>query len=85
KKYFNPIEPAGGIWIRPPWKKLPVGTSGLEIIIDPQMAFGTGHHETTALMIRLMKEITFKGQNVLDVGTGSGILAIIASRFGAES
>ncbi len=85
KKYFKPIEPASGIWIRPPWEELPKDTKGIEIIIDPQMAFGTGHHETTALMIKLMKEISFRGVTVLDIGTGSGILAILASKLDAGS
>lgn len=85
RKYFHPIEPASQVWIRPPWEKLPPGAKGIEIIIDPQMAFGTGHHETTALMIRLMKEISFHRATVLDVGTGSGILAILSSKLGAES
>jgi ribosomal protein L11 methylase PrmA len=44
KKYFKPIEPVDGIWIRPPWEKLPAEADGIEIIIDPQMAFGTGNH-----------------------------------------
>lgn len=85
KKYFKPIEPADGIWIRPPWEKLPAGAEGIEIIINPQMGFGTGHHETTALMIKLMKEISFTGKSVLDIGTGSGILAILAGKLGAEN
>lgn len=85
KKYFKPIEPAREVWIRPPWEALPPGARGVEIIIDPQMAFGTGHHETTALMIKLMKEVSFDGATILDVGTGSGILAILARKLGAES
>jgi len=84
KKYFKPIEPVGGIWIRPPWEKLPIGADGIDIIINPQMGFGTGHHETTALMIKLMKESSFIGRSALDIGTGSGILAILASKLGAE-
>lgn len=85
RKYFQPIEPAKDVWIRPPWETLPPGANGMEIIIDPQMAFGTGHHETTALMIRLMKEISFHNASVLDVGTGSGILAIFAGKLGSRS
>jgi ribosomal protein L11 methyltransferase len=83
RKYFHLIEPASEVWIRPPWEKLPPGAKGIKIIIDPQMAFGTGHHETTALMMRLMKEISFHRAAVLDIGTGSGILAILASKLGA--
>ncbi len=53
------------------------------IIIDPRMAFGTGHHETTELMIRNMRSIDFFNKKVLDLGSGTGILAIMASYQGA--
>ena len=56
-----------------------------QIQIDPRMAFGTGHHETTRLMIRAMQEINFEGKRVLDFGSGTGILAILASKLGASS
>lgn len=54
-----------------------------EIIIDPKMAFGTGHHQTTALMMELMMETDFRNKKVLDMGCGTGILAILASHLGA--
>jgi ribosomal protein L11 methyltransferase len=54
-----------------------------EIIIEPKMSFGTGHHETTALMVKEMLEICFKGKKVLDMGCGTGILSILASMQGA--
>jgi len=54
-----------------------------EIVIDPKMAFGTGHHQTTAMMMEYMLETDFKGKNVLDMGCGTGILAILASKMGA--
>ena len=49
------------------------------------MSFGTGHHATTFLMIELMKTIDFKNKKVLDFGTGTGILAILAEKLGADS
>jgi len=55
-----------------------------EIIITPKMSFGTGHHATTYMMIEQMKEIDFEGKTVLDFGTGTGILAILAEKLGAE-
>ena len=55
-----------------------------EIIITPKMSFGTGHHATTALMIEQMSEIDFVGKNVLDFGTGTGVLAILAEKLGAN-
>jgi len=56
-----------------------------EIIINPQMAFGTGHHETTWMMMDLMEEIDFKGKKVFDFGCGTGILAVLASQLGAQN
>lgn len=54
-----------------------------EIVINPKMSFGTGHHETTELMIRQMKDMVFSDLRVFDFGTGTGILAILASFLGA--
>ena len=54
-----------------------------EIIIEPKMSIGTGHHETTALMIKEMLEIDFKEKKVLDMGCGTGVLSILASKKGA--
>ena len=56
-----------------------------EIIITPKMSFGTGHHATTFLMIESMQTIDFKNKKVLDFGTGTGILAILAEKLGADS
>jgi ribosomal protein L11 methyltransferase len=54
-----------------------------EIVIDPKMAFGTGHHQTTAMMINLMLENDFRNKKVLDMGCGTGILAIMAAKLRA--
>ncbi len=55
-----------------------------EIVIEPKMSFGTGHHATTASMIRLMLDLSFAGKRVLDMGCGTGVLAILASKLGAS-
>ncbi len=56
-----------------------------EIIVTPKMSFGTGHHATTMLMIQSMRKIQFEGRSVLDFGTGTGILAILARKLKAAS
>jgi ribosomal protein L11 methyltransferase len=55
-----------------------------DIIIDPKMSFGTGHHETTSLMISTQLSIDHKNKTILDLGTGTGILSIMASKLGAD-
>ncbi len=57
----------------------------IELIITPKMSFGTGHHETTHLMLAEMLTINFKGKKVMDAGTGTGVLAILAQKQGAVS
>lgn len=56
-----------------------------DILIEPKMSFGTGHHETTYLMLESMLEMNFKDQDVLDMGCGTAVLAILASKMGAKS
>lgn len=63
----------------------PVAGAQHQIIITPKMSFGTGHHATTYLMIQSMQSLSFTGKNVLDFGTGTGVLAILAEKLGAAS
>lgn len=82
KSYYTPVE-AGRFVVLPEW----LDTEGYakEVIrINPATAFGTGAHESTQLCLILMSELDFCGKYVLDVGTGSGILGIAASKSGAE-
>ncbi|MCP9750314.1 50S ribosomal protein L11 methyltransferase [Ferruginibacter sp. HRS2-29] len=62
----------------------PITTVKHEIVITPKMSFGTGHHATTYLMMEQMAEIDFTGKTVIDFGTGTGVLAILAEKLGAE-
>lgn len=55
-----------------------------EVIITPKMSFGTGHHATTLMMIQMMAQLDFEGKSVLDFGTGTGVLAIVAEKLGAS-
>ena len=83
RSFFRPVYPSPRMAICPPWDRVPDPPGGFTIAIDPQMAFGTGHHETTRLaLLGLEKQIT-SGDRVLDVGTGSGILSIAAVKLGA--
>ena len=83
RSFFQPVYPTPRMAICPPWDRVPDPPGGFTIAIDPQMAFGTGHHETTRLaLLGLEKKIT-SGDRVLDVGTGSGILSIAAVKLGA--
>ena len=62
----------------------PISHVKYEIIIAPKMSFGTGHHETTSLVMNRMFDIDFKNKSVLDMGSGTGVLSILASKLGAS-
>lgn len=79
---FEPLTIADQIYVRATFHQ-PKPDFPLEIVIDPKMAFGTGHHQTTSLMMEMMLEENFEGKNVLDMGCGTGILAILAEKRGA--
>ncbi|MGI6074131.1 MAG: 50S ribosomal protein L11 methyltransferase [Fermentimonas sp.] len=82
KHYFQPIVIDDKCCIRSTFHKVDK-TYDYEILIDPKMAFGTGHHQTTSLMIKTMLSLDLKDKSVLDMGCGTAVLAILASMKGA--
>lgn len=83
EKNFQPLVIAGRVSVRAPFHPQPEGVE-YDIVIMPRMSFGTGHHETTALMIENQLDVDHRGQRVLDMGCGTGILAIMAELLGAR-
>ena len=83
KKYYKPFYACKNLVIKPTWETFAPAPDDRIIEIDPGMAFGSGTHETTGMCISLLEENVRSGDQVIDVGTGSGILAIAAALFGA--
>jgi ribosomal protein L11 methyltransferase len=79
------IERVGRIVVRPAWRDYDAQPGEVVVSLDPGMAFGTGQHPTTRMCLQLLQELLRPGDNVLDLGTGSGILAIAALKLGARS
>jgi ribosomal protein L11 methyltransferase len=85
KRFFKPVQVTPRFVVKPPWSKIRLKRGQVSIDITPGMAFGTGTHATTLLSIQALEEsLKKKGLSVLDVGTGSGILSIIAAKLGAK-
>jgi len=82
EKNFNPIQVDGLVSIRAPFHENP--NLKYDIVIEPKMSFGTGHHETTHMMVQHLLDLNVAGKKVLDMGCGTGILAIFAEMKGAK-
>jgi ribosomal protein L11 methyltransferase len=83
QRQFEPIQVADRLWVVPSWHEPPAGC--VAIRLDPGLAFGTGSHPTTRLVLRWLASRVAAGHRVLDYGCGSGILAIAAAKLGAAS
>lgn len=81
----RPVRIGRRFLVRQSWTSAPVGPGEIELVIDPRRAFGTGHHPTTQLLVETLEERIRGGERLLDVGTGSGLLAMAALRLGARS
>lgn len=84
KKYYHPIRVGKHLLVRPCWEEVQPQPEDVVVTLDPGMAFGTGTHATTRLCMALIEEYLKPGVPVLDVGCGSGILAITAALLGAK-
>ncbi|WP_409270708.1 50S ribosomal protein L11 methyltransferase [Neobacillus sp. SCS-31] len=86
KKYYNPVKISERFTVVPTWEEYtPVNSDELIIELDPGMAFGTGTHPTTVMCIQALERTVKQGDEVIDVGTGSGVLSIAAALLGASN
>ena len=85
KRHFHVLRVGTRVVIVPTWREYEPGESDVVVRLDPGMAFGTGHHPTTRMCLKLLEEVVRPGDSVLDVGCGSGILSIAAAKLGAGS
>ena len=82
EKSFRPVVIEGFCAVRADFHD-PITDVQYELVITPKMSFGTGHHATTFMLLQAMRSVPFRGKRVLDFGTGTGVLAILAERLGA--
>lgn len=83
KKFYKPLRVGRRVVLKPSWEEFTPQADDLVVELDPGMAFGTGLHPTTRLCIAALEEVVQGGDSVLDVGCGSGVLAIVAHKLGA--
>lgn len=85
RKNITPVQIAPHFWVRPSWVDFVAPDGHKVLIIDPKMTFGSGHHETTRLAATWTEEVGGNSKRVLDVGCGTGILALVAANMGGEN
>ncbi|MBI3235574.1 MAG: 50S ribosomal protein L11 methyltransferase, partial [Bacteroidetes bacterium] len=81
---FQPVTIESSIYIRAPFHEA-VPNIQYDLVIQPKMSFGTGHHDTTASVMEMMLKLNFNNKTVFDYGCGTGILSVLASKMGAKS
>lgn len=84
KKYYKPLRIGERIVIKPIWEDVETKKEDIVVELDPGMAFGTGTHETTSMCVEVLEKYLTENNRVFDIGTGSGILSIVASKLGAK-
>lgn len=85
KKFYKPMRIGKRVVLKPSWEEFAPEPGDLVVELDPGMAFGTGLHPTTRLCVAALEETVRPGDQLLDVGTGSGVLAIVAAKLGASA
>ena len=85
KQYFHVTRVGKHIVVKPSWESYEPEAEDIVLELDPGMAFGSGYHDTTCLCLSLLEKYQQNGDRVIDVGTGSGILAMTAAKLGAKS
>jgi ribosomal protein L11 methyltransferase len=80
RSFHRPLVIGNRLTVRPPWE--PPGATALDVVVDPGQAFGTGSHATTRLCLELILELEVHAGSLVDVGCGSGVLAIVAAKLG---
>lgn len=85
KRFYKPLRVGRRVLLKPSWEEVEVAPEDIVVELDPGMAFGTGLHPSTRLCIAALEEYVRPGDAVLDVGTGSGVLAIVAHKLGAAT
>ncbi len=84
RREVQPVRLSRRVWVRPPWHRAPLAAGEIDLVIEPGMAFGTGHHETTRLVAGFLDERLRVGGRYLDLGCGTAILGMAALRLGAH-
>lgn len=85
KQYYKPFKVGEKIVVVPTWEDYDISDDEIKVELDPGMAFGTGTHETTSMCIEIIEKHDISDKEIIDIGTGSGILAICAGKLGAKS